>query len=288
MRKINKMKIQILSSFLFFFFLFSCTENKPVIPCLSCDGSSVNVVPTNTTKKVLMEEFTGVRCVNCPQAQAEIKNLQTEGIFGEDLIVVSYHAGFFSEPYSDSQKDFRTAAGTEILNFLETPIGYPSGVVNRKQFEGERSLQLIQFATWGGFVGQALVEEAQVAIDLSTTYNETNRMLEIAVGTISLESISEPLNLTVLISEDDIQDVQLTPDGIRNDYAQTHTFRTMVTNVFGDALSTNLNSGERVDKNYTFTLPSDWVAENCSVVVFVHQASDGIEVLQVEDTKVTE
>lgn len=142
------MKIQIIYFLLFFFLLFSCTENKPVIPCLSCDSSSVNVVPTNTTKKVLMEEFTGVRCVNCPQAQAEIKNLQTEGIFGEDLIVVSYHAGFFSEPYSDSQKDFRTPAGTEILNFLETPIGYPSGVVNRKQFEGERSLQLIQFATW--------------------------------------------------------------------------------------------------------------------------------------------
>lgn len=140
----------------------------------------------------------------------------------------------------------------------------------------------------GGFVGQALVEEAQVALDLSTAYNSTNRMLEIEVGTIPLESISEPLNLTVLITENDIQDAQLTADGVVNDYAQTHTFRRMVTDVFGEALATNLNAGERVDKNYTFTLPSDWVAENCSVVAFVHQATNGIEVLQVEETEVVE
>ena len=282
------MRIQIISFFLFLFIVFSCTENKPIIPCLSCDGTSVNVVPTNTIKKVLLEEFTGVRCVNCPQAQAEIKNLQTEGIFGENLIAVSYHAGFFSEPYSDSQNDFRTPAGTEILNFLETPIGYPSAVVNRKRFEGERSLQLIQFATWGGFIGQVLVEEAQIAIDLSITYNSGNRVLEIAVGTLPLDNILEPLNLTVLITENDVQDVQLTNDGRVNDYAQTHTFRTTVTNTFGEALAASLNTGERVDKNYTFTLPSEWVAENCSVVAFVHQASDGIEVLQVEETAIVE
>ena len=282
------MKIQIIVFFLFFFLLFSCTENKPIIPCLSCDGTSVTVVPTNTIKKVLLEEFTGVRCVNCPQAQAEIKNLQTEGIFGENLIAISYHAGFFSEPYSDSQNDFRTTAGTEILNFLETPIGYPSAVVNRKKFEGERSLQLIQFATWGGFIGQVLVEEAQIAIDLTTTYNSGNRLVEIAVGTLPLDDILEPLNLTVLITENDIQDTQLTNDGRVNDYAQTHTFRTTVTNTFGEALAASLNTGNRVDKNYTFTLPSDWVAENCSVVAFVHQASDGIEVLQVEEIKIVE
>lgn len=269
-------------------FLVACTENKPVIPCLSCDSSSVNVVPTNTTKKVLMEEFTGVRCVNCPQAQSEIKNLQTAAIYGEDLIVVSYHAGFFSEPYTESQKDFRTAAGTEVLNFLKTPIGYPSGVVNRKQFEGERSLQLIQFATWGGFIGQVLAEEASIAIDLSTSYNSTNRSLEIEVGTIPLERISEPLNITVLITENNIQDAQLTADGVINDYAQTHTFRTTITDIFGEALATNLNLGERVNKAYSFTIPSDWIAENCNVVAFIHQASDGIEVLQVEEKKVIE
>ncbi len=282
------MKIQKIYFFLLFSLLFACSENKPVIPCLSCDNSSVNVIPTNTVKKVLMEEFTGVRCVNCPQAQTEIRNLQTEEIFGENLIVVSYHAGFFSEPYSDSQKDFRTAGGTEILNFLQTPIGYPSSVINRKQFEGERGLQLIQFATWGGFVSQALIEEAKIAIDLSTTYTTANRVLEIEVGTLPLESILEPLNLTVLITENDIQDTQLTPDGIVSDYAQTHTFRTMVTDIFGEALTTNVTMGERIDKNYSFTLPSDWVAENCSVIAFVHQATDGIEVLQVEETKVIE
>jgi len=72
---------------IFFAFLFvGCTENKPIIPCLSCETTTNPVNPETVVKKVLMEEFTGVRCVNCPQAKLEIDNLQSENLFGENFI----------------------------------------------------------------------------------------------------------------------------------------------------------------------------------------------------------
>jgi len=278
--------------YLFFFVLayclMACTENKPIIPCLSCEGTTIPVNPTTIVKKVLMEEFTGVRCVNCPQAKLEIDNLQSAALFGEDFIAVSYHAGFFSRPYSDSKNDYRTDDGDAIISFLEEPIGFPSGVINRKQFSGEEDLQIEAFATWGGFVGQELEEAAVMSLALETTYNMTNRILNVSVAITPTQNISDALNLSLLITEDDIIDVQLTPDGIVDDYAQSHLFRTMITNTFGDPITEALIANQSISTIFSFTLPDEWVAENCKVIAFVHQTEQSKEVLQAAEVSVIE
>ncbi len=278
--------IKYIAFLLIAYILVACTENKPIIPCLSCEGNTTPVNPSTIVKKVLMEEFTGVRCVNCPQAKTEIDNLQSESLFGEDFIAVAYHAGFFSRPYSDSKNDYRTEQGDAILEFLDQPIGFPSGVVNRKQFSGEDDLQIEAFATWGGFVGQELEEAAVMSLDLETTYNESNRVLNVSVAITPTENISDALNLSVLITENDIVDVQLTPDGRVDNYAQTHVFRAMITNTFGNRIDEALIANQSISNIYSFTLPSDWVAENCKIVAFVHHAEQSKEVLQVEEVAV--
>lgn len=268
-------------------FFGACSENKPIIPCLSCGVDNTPVVmPNEVVKKVLMEEFTGVRCVNCPQAKTEIENLQSEAVFGDNFIAVSYHAGFFSRPYPQSRADYQTLQGDEILTFLDQPIGFPSGVINRKQFSGEDDLQIEQFATWGGFIAQELEEVAQIALDLETTFNETSRVLNISVTIEPLVNISEDLLLSILISENDIVDVQLTPDGLVDDYAQTHVFRAMVTNTFGNPIEEVLIANEPFFSIFSFTLPEQWAAENCKVVAFIHQAPPNKEVLQAEEVAV--
>jgi len=261
----------------------ACTENKPIIPCLSCEGTVAPPNPDIIVKKALMEEFTGVRCVNCPQAKIEIENLQSEALFGEDFIAVSYHAGFFSRPYNDSKNDYRTDQGDDILDFLDQPIGFPSGVVNRKQFSGEDDLQIEAFATWGGFVGQELEAAAIMALDLETTYNASNRILNVSVGITPTQNISDALNLSILITENDIVDVQLTPDGKVDDYAQTHVFRSMITNTFGNPINEAFIANQSISNIFSFTLPNEWVAENCKVVAFVHHAEQSKEVLQAEE-----
>lgn len=270
----------------FIFTLFACTENKPIIPCLSCDNSTNPINPETVVKKVLMEEFTGVRCVNCPQAKIEIDNLQSENLFGEKFIAVAYHAGFFSRPYNNSKNNYRTDQGDVLIEFLDQPIGFPSGVINRKLFSGEADLQIEAFATWGGFVGQELEEAAMMSLDLATTYNASNRILNVSVGITPLQNISDDLNLSILITEDDIVDVQLTPEGIVEDYAQTHVFRTMITNTLGDPITDALVANQSTSNIYSFILPTEWVAENCKVVAFVHQAIESKEVLQVEEVAI--
>lgn len=63
--------------------LASCEENIPTglvlsQPFVSHDSEYVTtIIPTAQAKNVLIEEFTGVRCSNCPNGAIVLKNIQT-------------------------------------------------------------------------------------------------------------------------------------------------------------------------------------------------------------------
>ena len=59
------------------------------------DDRFIYVEPANVAKRVLIEDFTGQRCVNCPSATETIKQLQDT--YGkENVIAVAIHSGPFS------------------------------------------------------------------------------------------------------------------------------------------------------------------------------------------------
>src|SRR5688572_11507337 len=112
---------------------------KPVLLMLvvllnSCDEQRKMVVPFVPAgdRVILLEEFTGKGCTNCPKGSREIENLLT--LFPENLVAVSIHAGFFANPALFPQlgpNDLRPPQADELLNLLGQPDGYPSGIVNR-------------------------------------------------------------------------------------------------------------------------------------------------------------
>lgn len=67
-----------------------------------------------TGKTVLIKDFTGARCVNCPAAAEYAHNLQHQ--LGEDhVIIMSVHAGYLAQPLGQFP-DFLTDEGTEWYN----------------------------------------------------------------------------------------------------------------------------------------------------------------------------
>ena len=67
----------------------------------SCDNISENdryikVEATKAERTVLLEDFTGQNCVNCPAAHRTIEALEQQ--YGSHLIAVSIHAGHFGIP----------------------------------------------------------------------------------------------------------------------------------------------------------------------------------------------
>lgn len=269
-------------------FFFGCEEIAPNVTGSmgGGDGGGGNV--DDQERQVLIEEFTGVRCVNCPAGSAAIEDLLAT--HGAQLVAVSIHAGEFSPPYQESNYDFRTSEGDQIINYVGVPFGFPTAVVNRKEFEGNFGLQL-GAGEWAGKIGDELTIPPTVKIDVQTDYNSSNRNLDLDVTLYVQEDILEPdVRISVMITESGIEDYQLkpSPDGLTADYVHKHVLRGMVTNFDGEIISETMVAGAEISKDFTYTVPADWVAENCEVVVFVSLGGEKLDVLQAHQVHLVE
>ncbi len=271
------MRIQKTASGLFMLFFFGCTEIGPVITPLEPGAPGGGQSATQT---VLIEEFSGVRCVNCPAGSAELEQLAKT--YPGRLVVVSIHAGFFSNPYAENQYDFRTAEGNSLINLLGQPLGYPSAVINRKKFEGETDLQLSR-SQWAGFIAQELNRTPTVDLKVTSSFNAGNRELRAEVDVKRLENLADPasLKLSVFLTENDILDTQLTPEGKKNDYMHRHVLRKALTPFDGTPIGADLvSTGSTTRRSFIFTLPEGWRPEACKLIVAAHRSGDSWEVLQ--------
>ncbi|RMD75913.1 MAG: hypothetical protein D6818_01005, partial [Bacteroidetes bacterium] len=264
--------------------LSACSEIPPVIP--EPTGPTGTNDLENQQRQVLIEEFTGVRCVNCPAGSAFIQDLLA--LHGPRLVAVSIHAGEFSYPYNDSQYNFQTPEGDQILNYVGQPFGYPSAVIDRKLFDGEATLQVGK-GSWAGYIEQEKAHPPRVKIGLAADWQAAARQLAVDVTVLAADNVSaDDIRLTVLLTEDGVVDVQETPDGKDPNYVHKHVFRTTLTPALGESLGPALTAGQTLNRSYTFTMPDLWVAENCHVVAFVHLDGASKEVLQAHQVAVVE
>ncbi len=242
-------------------------------------------VDTSATyvKKVLLEDLTGHKCVNCPSAHAIAHELQD--IYGEEnLIVVAVHAGWFSSPgNAPYDYDFQTEAGTEYANTFGAQ-SYPIGMVDRVNDGGN---YLLDKDKWGTISSQQFDEDVQVGIEISC-----NLQAEKLSGEINLEFISDynsVTNIQIWIIEDHIIKTQLTPDGDDEAYEHNHVLRGAVNGTWGESLpQATYTSGATETINFSdYQLGNDWVDTELSIIAFVYDF-ESKRVIQVEQKKIIE
>ncbi len=255
-------------------FAFAC-----MIIVIGCEEVPPTITPIETDRRVVIEEFTGVRCVQCPGGSLELQNLIAT--YGEDKVIpISIHAGFFSPPYSDSNYDFRTPEG----DFLETHIGplsgFPCAVINRRLFSGQPELPITPASAWNGYLLQELGSEPQCEVELTHTYDSTSRLLNLDVETSFLADVSDAVGITVMLTESGVLDKQLTPAGFEATYEHKFILRKTLTAFDGDAITSSTNFGDIINTNYSYTVPSNFNAAKMKVIAFVHRTGSDKSVLQ--------
>jgi len=258
----------------------ACQEVTPDI-----DPPSVNnTAPVDTTdevlRHVLIEEFTGVRCVNCPQGAQLIETLINT--HGERLIAVSIHAGFFASPLPESQFDLSTDTGDQLDALIGPVQAYPSAAINRNSFDTGGKIYPPTF--WAGFVEEELAIEPQVDVQIANSFNENNGELTTDITVNFLKTLTDDLSLSVMITENNIVDAQLDAPGIVEDYVHKHVLRAMLTNLAGNPIPTQ-DVETSLEESFIFNIPAGWDVSNCSVVAFVHRAAPDLEVLQASEEK---
>lgn len=257
----------------------------PLFLCFGCNEIPIGLgsgaggpVSAEVVKKVLIEEFTGVRCVNCPAGSEFIEELLD--LHDDRLVAVSIHAGEWADSFDESTHEFNTVDGDRILNFIGVPQGYPSATVNRKVFGSEQSLQLDR-TKWAGYIDQELSEEAVVDINLSKSIIEDGVLRANVEIDFLIDASLESPKLSLIIVENNIKDPQVTPDGVVIDYNHKHVLRDIVTPFDGEDVDGA--STEAILKSYELTIPSDWNPDELSIIAIIHNSTTNKEILQVED-----
>lgn len=254
--------------------LFSCEEQERMI---------IPIVPSGN-RVILLEEFTGKGCTNCPKGSREIENLLTQ--FPNNLVAVSIHAGFFANPefFPLGQYDLRTEEGEFLYGYLGPNLGYPAGVVNRTPVNGDMQTSLNQ---WASAINSEIQEEPAVELSIVKEYNEATRELSVTVNGIGKRSVTADLRLSIMLTESGIVDAQddIEAGGIVDNYVHKHVLRDMLTVAAGEPILTSITSGQTFSKTYTTTLNEAWVPGNMEIIAFVSAVNgNSFPVLQATHT----
>lgn len=255
--------------------LFACKEKGPVI-----DYS----VP-QTSKVVLLEEFTGVLCATCPAAHEIVKQLLDQ--YPDKLIAVSIHTGDFAHPMpyplSDDTFEIEEAINIASDGFLGPVTSNPIAAVDRKIFDGE-SDELLTKLKWSGYISYELKETPKVNISLSADYNDTSNILNTNVVLQYVEGVSEKNFLSLMLIEDSIIDAQKddrVPSGIDTFYVHNRVLRDMFTPYNGVEITEEKKAGTIVEKKFSLSdIPAKFNISHCKVVAFVHEGGVRMNVLQ--------
>ncbi|MEP7323059.1 MAG: Omp28-related outer membrane protein [Saprospiraceae bacterium] len=269
--------MKFLSFILVYILICSCSEIPVVLPVN--DPNTGNISDQN----VLVEEYTGVRCQNCPAGAQVLEELKT--IHGKRLTILSIHGGFFAQPTNRENKlTLDNSFGQQLISLFNQPQGYPSAMIDRKLFNGQPSL-FLGGSFWAGYIDQEKSKIPKLGMGLSTTIDSNSRMLTVVVSINGLVDMSaQSLMLSIALSENNIKDAQLTPIGIDTNYIHQHVMRTFLGNVFGNTIDPIILNQS---KTYSFSLlvPIAWALNQLQVVAFVHNTGPDYEVIQVVEKK---
>ncbi len=137
--------------------IFSCKEIGPNInlhgnPNAVSDTTYIEspAQPTGA-KNVVIEDFSGVECTNCPAGHALIDTLQSQNP-GRIVAVVYHPINILGSPYPFSTQNLEDTGSTNLLAYLGDQGFEPEGTVDRVLFSCGQGSILMQRSCWSGAV----------------------------------------------------------------------------------------------------------------------------------------
>lgn len=252
------------------------------------------------TRRMLIEELTGVTCVNCPDGALVLKKMLADN--PNTLSVMSYHTGSFSDPISGlSNQNFQTPDGTSLrVKLWGSPNAYPTAIFDRIKINTAVTNPLFVdgYGEWPAFLALDKTQYSTTPVNLSVTsqYDDTKKQYNIEVLVKYTQDVSSDNTLNVFLSQDNITDVQeYSPSKYDSFYVFNHVFRKALTDpIYGKIIAKGLPKTTGRVYIYRTAIaidPTDatqkyWKAEDMHVTAFVSVANDinDIHIMQVQQT----
>lgn len=228
------------------------------------DDRFIELPAVEAKRVVLLEEFTGQKCVNCPDAHAVIEGLQEQ--YPDNLISVSIHGGSDMNAIGEDQMPgfgLRNNDGAAYADGYKISA-FPAGVVNRRS-------GVTTSDQWSTAIRNEIEKPSALEMDMTASLSADGSKVNIEVDLEPWENIDGRLQLWVV--ESGIVSLQLTKSGMKRDYVHNHVFRGTVNGLDGEPV--RLTTREPQHLSASMEVRDIWKAENLAIVGFVY-TSDGV------------
>ena len=268
-------------------------------------GGSGNNNNTNTcndnfnaataTRKMVLFDFTGHKCGNCPEAHDASTALHNQ--YGDKLIVLGVHVSGLAIPSPSTATrftyDFRCTTGNLFdQTYSFDAVGVPTAWIN--YFD---TTNLITFSNtaWSTPVANEINIAPDAYITLQNTFSTSTNILNTTVTSHYLNNLTAgKYNLCVYLLEDSISNWQKDyrlPSGQQDiaTYKHRHVLRANLSDHYGDVVNPDgamLKKDSCSTKSYSLDFTGkDWNPAHCSVVAFLYSKSTK-KVIQAEEKKI--
>jgi hypothetical protein len=303
--------------FTFYFLFSSCDKVKN--PYVNTHNSAVGcpnpVFPAKAfVRKVLVEDYTGHRCVNCPPAAVTLENIRA--VYPTQVVGIAVHANFWAEPSpcnpppgglpSDA---FYHYLGCPAAENYFTSFGFasnPNGMVNRIPVGGS---PVISNGTWKSVVDTIVTKPPVADINIFTNYNNSTNKLCVSCKTTFLNAMQGTFNLSILFVEDSIFDWQAFAGSDSSNYLFRYVVRDDINGAgtgFGPTIKINPALNDTVVSSYSYSVPTGYAftsascpaplavspcnPSHCYVVAFIYDGNSASatyrEIIQAEIKKI--
>ena len=248
------------------------TQRKIIARITSIDGGDDENTDNNEAnvrysykKYVLVEEFTGERCGNCPRAAQALHELITDENYAGKIIPVTHHSGFY-EDWLTTEADteytwFYNSNGTFAPAMMYDRYAFflsdgtkgnptPVGLVPDKDFIKEH-------------IDKRLESFSHVTFDMTGEYDNKVTVTIKIKGERDKRFSKTDERITVFLLEDNIKAKQ--QNGAGDDYMHNYVLRAW-NSIWGSVIEWNENTFE-----YECQLILDpyWIKKNLHVTAFV-------------------
>ncbi|UTW68131.1 Omp28-related outer membrane protein [bacterium SCSIO 12643] len=255
---------------------------------------------TVVKRRIMLEEFTGHKCPNCPEGADIAKQIKTD--HPEDFISVAIHNGSFakvdmSDPEHPFPSDFETKTGEKLLIKYKIS-GFPGGLLNRTEISGAVK---VDYQKWSEEVNKLIADQTYMAprfeLQLENIYNSKpgDRSLRVRYKATCLQNVTGNIAIVGYLLENKIiapqKDSRLNDPYVK-DYEHNHVLRVgFPGGGDGKTIFTDPSMGDVAEvispaDEISVKINDNWKPENMDVVVFLYNSDTG-EVLQVEEIHLT-
>ncbi|MEH6765610.1 MAG: T9SS type A sorting domain-containing protein [Aequorivita antarctica] len=207
-------------------------------------------------QNVVLEEFTGIHCVYCPDGHAIAQAIQNAN--PDRVSLINIHVGSYAVPGS-GEPDFRTPYGSAIVG--QTGLtGYPAGTINRHVFPGRENTagQTAMYRNyWSVSANETMAIGSAVNVAVEATIDVNTSVLTVHVEGYYTSNSPQGTNmLNVALLQNNTKGPQ-TGGGAGNNYNHMHRLVEMITGQWGEVINTT-TAGTFVDRTFTYPIPLDY------------------------------